>query len=182
MDETPHRKNMRLQGYDYSQNGAYFITICVDGKQKILGRVVGDAAHGVLDMQLSDVGEMVKRYIQNIPQHNGVILDNFVIMPNHIHLLIRIEGMSKATKNAGVPRAAENDGTPRAASPTTAAMTASIPRVINALKGLTSKKYGKSIWQRSYHDRIIRNEAEYLKIWRYIDENPQKWAEDRYYN
>lgn len=168
------RKYIRLKDYDYSQAGCYFVTICVKGRRKVLGRivVVGDAALGVPGgagvpfVELSDIGEMVKQHIRNINQQGGITLDNFVIMPNHIHLLIHLD--------SGTPI---NNETPRAASPTKAI----IPQIINALKGLTSKKFGETLWQRAYYDHIIRNEDEYQKIWRYIDTNPAKWEEDSYF-
>ena len=87
------------------------------------------------------------------------ILDKYIIMPNHIHLLIVINN---------------GDGTLRTASPT-------IPRVIHGLKVVTTKQIGYIIWQRGYHDHIVRKEDEYMGIWQYIDENPAKWAEDKYY-
>ena len=162
MGGLPKRKSIRLKTYDYSQNGAYFITICTQDRLELLGKIVGDAAFGVPHIELTPIGKIVSRHIENINNGNGFFMEKHSIMPNHIHLLVRVE----------------NDiGTPKAASPTKAI----IPQMVNALKGLSTKEYGKPLWQRSYHDHIARNEAEYLKIWQYIDENPARWAEDKYY-
>ena len=84
------------------------------------------------------------------------------LVPNHIHLMIMVTGWRDA----------------QCASPTKSV----IEKVVNALKSITSRQFGETLWQRGYHDHIIRNEAEYLRIWQYIDENPGKWAEDKYYS
>ena len=164
--ELPRRKPNRLKDYDYSQNGAYFVTICTKNQREILGTVVvGDAALGVPFVKLSKHGEIVKIFIENISNTNrNVFVPQYVIMPNHVHLILIVE-----FENA--------DGTPRAASPTKAL----IPKIINALKGLSSKKTGVSLWQRSYHDHIIRNEADYCRITEYIENNPAHWNEDCFY-
>jgi len=161
-DELPKRKNMRLKEYDYSQTGAYFVTVCTHARSELLGKIVGDAAFGVPHIELTPIGEIVRQHIENINNGNGLSAEKYITMPNHIHLLVRIE---------------PGTGTPKAASPTRAI----IPQMVNALKGLTTKKYGQPLWQRPYHDHIIRDEAEYLKIWQYIDENPAQWAEDMYF-
>ena len=162
-NRLPQRKPMRLKGYDYSQAGYYFLTICIKDRQKLLGQIVGDAALGVPRMELSSADKMVEGYINNINRQSGVRLDKYVIMPNHIHLLLCV-------------RASTDHGTPRAAPPTKA----SVPRVVNALKGLTSKKFGETLWQRTYYDHIIRDEADYQCKWQYIDENIFRWKDDEY--
>ena len=158
-----------MKEYDYSQNGAYFITICTQDRSILLGEIVGDAALGVPRIELSPIGEIVNRHMENINNGNGLSVEKHVVMPNHIHLPVRV-GNGIGTPNPDI-------GTPRAASPTKAI----IPQIVNAFKGLSTKKYGKPLWQRSYHDHIVRGEAEYLKVWQYIDKNPMKWAEDKYY-
>ena len=169
-NENPTRKHPRLKGYDYSQNGAYFITICVNvgrdvpGAPHILGRIVGDDVRDVPICELSDYGRIVEKRIEEM---NGVYddmnVEKYVIMPNHIHLIICVN---------------TDGGTSRTPSPTNA----KIPGFISTFKRFTNKECGISIWQRSYHDRIIRNDEEYLRIWKYIDENPIRWTEDQYYN
>ena len=173
------RKIIRLQNYDYSTNGAYFITICVENGHEILGQIVGDGAldvpcknddfSSVHYVKLTNIGEIVKRHIENTDNaYDGEIkLDKYVIMPNHIHILIMLNNAESA-----------NSGTSRAPSPTNQ----KIPQIISTLKTLITKELGYSIWQRSFHDHIIRNEEAYKKIWNYIDTNPQNWGKDKYYN
>lgn len=100
---------------------------------------------------------------QTIPTaYPYVSVEKYVIMPNHVHLLLRIRE--------------ENGGAPGSSRPTQ-----TIPRLIGVLKRLTNRDIGEKIWQTSYYDHIIRNEADYLRIWDYIDTNPAKWKEDEYY-
>ena len=146
----PNRKPNRLAGFDYGQNGAYFITICVKNRQNLLSDVVGDDAHIVP----KPYGRIVEKYIQNVPE-----IEKYVIMPNHIHLMIHID-----------------NGTMWASSPTNR-----IASIVRSLKTLTTKEIGNPIFQRGYHDHIIRGKEEYLEIWQYIENNPRKWQIDRYY-
>jgi len=188
MNDLPKRKPNRLKNYDYSQNGAYFVTICTKDHHEILGSVisVGDAALGVPSVELSEYGEIVEGFIENIAYANPDLhVPFYVIMPNHIHLILVVES-----------RNIEGNGTPRAASPTkmldaaestkTLNSAASptkmlVPKIINALKGLSTKKAGFPLWQRSYHDHIICSEQDYLRIAEYIENNPANWDKDCYY-
>ena len=159
MNNLPVRKPNRLKGYDYSQNGAYFITICVKDRRELLGKIVvrGDA-HIAPYTQLSQYGTVVERYI------NGITgIGKYIIMPNHIHMIIFIRS--------------DENGTMWSSSPTTQ----SVPQLIKSFKTLVTKEIGVSLFQRSYHDHIIRNEQDYLSIWQYIDTNPVKWEEDCFY-
>jgi len=89
----------------------------------------------------------------------------YIIMPNHLHMIIIIKNEIGGYAN----------GTMRTSCPTT------VPNLLRSFKTMVSKEIGFSLWQSRYHDHIIRNEADYLRIWQYIDENPIKWAEDEYY-
>ena len=148
--QLPKRKRTRLKDFDYSQNGYYFITICTKDKEKLLCEIVWDDAHIVP----SPYGVVIEKYIKSI-----VGIDKYVIMPNHIHLIIKIDS-----------------GTMWASSPTK-----SISQLIKSFKIIVTKEIGKPIFQRSFYDHIIRNENDYLKIWNYIDTNPMKWNEDCFY-
>ncbi|MFI3226656.1 MAG: transposase [Clostridia bacterium] len=162
------RKINRLQGYDYSQNGAYFVTICVKNHECILGEITdGDEKNvgetcGLPNIIIFEYGKIIEDEIQKIPNyyHSEVIVEKYIIMPNHVHMIIRLD-------NSGA------NGRPQV-SPT-------IPRIMQQFKGKITKQLGFSIWQRSYHDHIIRNEKEYEKIWQYIDTNAFKWNDDIYY-
>ncbi|MEG1993811.1 MAG: transposase [Oscillospiraceae bacterium] len=152
----PRRKPNRLKNYDYSQNCAYFITICVKERHELLCQIVGGDAHIDPCVQLSEYGMVADKYIRGV---TGI--DKYVIMPNHIHMIICVYG---------------GDGTMRASSPTQ-----SISQLIKSFKILVTKQIGFSLWQRSFHDHIIRSQQEYQKIWEYIDTNPLKWADDCFY-
>lgn len=158
----PKRKSMRLQDYDYASNGAYFVTLCIKDRQCILWNVGATCGRPCNDKHhLSDYGLIIDREICKIGMiyGNTVVIDHYVIMPNHIHMIIVLQdGM---------------DGRPKVA-PT-------ISRILQQFKGSISKQIGFSIWQKLFHDHIIRNEQDYQKIWEYIDTNPLRWQDDCYH-
>lgn len=158
------RKQNRLSFYDYSQNDAYFITICTRDRERILSEVVGGGALDAPQIRFLPYGKIVDNEIKRSNEiYDHIKIDKYVIMPNHIHLIIIIQN--------------RENGTSRAPSPTNAI----IPSFISMLKRFTNKKCGEKIWQRSFHDHIIRDEADYQRIWQYIDTNPVKWEYDCYY-
>jgi len=163
MMNLPNRKNNRLINYNYDSAGAYFLTICTKEKQCILSHIVGDDALGVPENQLTKMGKIVEKYILSGNNMDRVRVDKYVIMPNHIHIIMFVD--------------MDTSGTPRASSPTNAV----VPRFVAALKRLVNKETKQNIFQRSYHDHVIRGEQDYLKIWEYIDNNPQKWMLDCFY-
>lgn len=157
--DLPNRKPNRLKNYDYSQNGVYFITICTKNREKLLWEDVGASIARQNNVRLSTYGKIVDNAINNIEKrYTSISVDKYVIMPNHIHLLLRIKNESWRAMLA----------------PTTSV-------VVQQMKGYITKQIGSSIWQRSYHDHIIRNDHDYLEIWEYIDTNPLKWHEDCFY-
>ena len=159
----PSRKAIRIPDFDYSTPCAYFVTICTQDRRCILSDItVGDAALGVPELRLTDIGKIVEKYVLSTDRIPNLRVDKYCVMPNHVHMIVVV---------------AANNGTPRAASPTREA----IPNAVRVLKRLTNKEAGQELWQRSYHDHVIRNENDYREIWTYIDNNPAKWAIDRYY-
>ena len=164
----PKRVPHRLKEHDYSANGAYFITICTKNKECILSQIVGG---GVLDAPMTRLygyGAVIARRIEEMNRVYGHIqTPKYVVMPNHIHLLVHID--REETGSAA--------GTSRTPSPTSAL----IPQYVSTLKRMCNKEIGKNIWQRSYHDRVIRSDAEYDMIWEYIDTNPLRWELDCFY-
>ena len=169
MKDLPVRKNIRLNHYDYSRAGCYFITMCVKDRHEMLRKIVMDTEPPVgancVRPQLSKYGNIVEKEISVLSEtYDTVDVIKYVIMPNHVHMIIEIDG----DYGIGV-----GDGRAQCA-PT-------IPRIIKQFKGSITKQIGFSLWQKSFHDHIIRNEAEYQNIWRYIDENPARWEEDEYY-
>ena len=161
--ELTQRKRNRLKCYDYSKPGAYFVTVCTKDRREILSTVVGDGVLDVPKTVLTDYGTVAEKYIINIDVlYNSISIPEYVIMPNHIHMIIIVNdsgGMS---------------GTP---SPTNA----TIPFIVSTLKRLCAKEIGQDIFQRSYHDHIIRNRESYQKIRKYIRDNPKTWEYDCFY-
>ena len=158
--ECPARKPNRLSSYDYSTPGAYFLTLCTKNKQCILGSVVGASIARPATVALSAMGKIVEKAILQIPAHYpAVTVDQYVVMPNHVHLLLQIH-----TGESGRPMVA----------PT-------VSRIMQQMKGAVTKQIGQSVWQKLYHDHVIRGEKDYLKIWQYIDSNPAKWQDDCFY-
>ena len=154
------RKKNRLADYDYSQPGAYFVTVCTIDHKCILGTVVGADAHIGPSVVLTTAGKVVEKYIKSIPG-----IGAYVIMPNHVHMILHI-----SAKNA-------LQGPMWASAPTEA----SIPSMVRSWKVLVSKELGESIWQRSYYDHVIRDEQDYVTKVQYIEENPAKWFYDDYF-
>lgn len=153
-----HRKPNRLKKYDYSQNGSYFLTICSYERQYLFWEKES-ALYPHKDQRLSKIGRIVESSILNIEKHYpNIRVDNYVIMPNHVHMILTIQ---RSIDFKMICSSATN-----------------VSNVLNKFKGYASKKAGMTIWQKSYHDHIIRNEKDYLKIWEYIDNNPYRWKED----
>ena len=163
--QLPKRKPNRLANYDYSQNGVYFVTVCTKDKKCVLGKIispsdVGEAALCLPKNHLSRYGIAVEKYINNVCNvYDGVTIDKYVIMPNHFHMLLVINS---------------TNGRQGAASPT-------VGEIVKGIKSLSTKHTGADLFQRSFHDHIIRNDEDYSKIWEYIDTNPLKWELDKYY-
>ena len=157
-NKLPKRKYNRLKYFDYSTNGAYFITICTKDKRCILSSIVGEGLRALPKNILTPIGIEIEKSIEFI-NHNydNVLINKHIIMPNHIHLIVILN--TKAGGHGNPP----------------------LQNVIGQLKSYTTKIYGKQLWQCSYHDHIIRDEKDYLKIWEYINSNALKWSEDKYY-
>ena len=148
--EIPNRKQNRLSEYDYSQNGVYFVTLCTQDRRKILSEIVGDDAHIVP----KPYGQIAEKYIRNVPE-----IEKYVIMPNHIHMIIQLD-----------------EGSMWASTPTDIKPQHNrISNIIRSIKVLVAKEVGESVFQRSYYDHVIRNQKDYDEIWEYIEDNPRKW-------
>ena len=153
--ELPSRKRNRLKHYDYSSCGAYFITICTPDRRNYFWNGVGATIGRPQDVDLSQYGKLVDEAINNIPSiYPALKLDHYVIMPDHIHLLLIIR--------------ADEYGRPMVA-PT-------ISRVVQQLKGYITKRIGHSIWQKLFFDHVIRNRQDYEEHVKYICDNPVKWV------
>ena len=141
--ELPQRKRNRLPGHDYGQNGAYFITICTKDRECVLSDIVGDDALIVP----KPIGQVVEKYICNAPE-----IEKYVIMPDHIHMIVRLDGGNQSR----------------------------VTSIVRSIKTLTTKEVGEAVFQRSYYDHVIRNQEDYNEIWEYIENNPRKWAINKY--
>jgi len=128
-------------------------------------------------MALSIIGKAVAREIEETPSHyQGIAIDNYDVMPNHVHLLIKINKSDGAPGPLARKRRARPGGYVGASRPT-----ALIPAIATMIKKKTNKTFSSDLWQPSYHDHIVRDEEDYQRIWQYIDENPAKWTENAYY-
>ena len=169
--ELKKRKPTRLKEFDYSSSGAYFITICTKERQKILSKIVGDGAHDVPKTELTEYGKIVEKYILSTDKIENAFVEQYVIMPNHIHMIVYVANPENKYENL------KGGGTSRAPSPTNEI----IPHIVSTLKRLCNKEIGENIFQRSYHDHIIRNKEDYEEISKYIYQNPINWETDELY-
>ncbi len=160
MNNLPTRKPHRLKDYDYSLPGAYFITICTANRENILWQNLNDEIAVHNDIVLSDYGKIAEKAIGNIPiVYSAVSIDCYIIMPNHIHMLLQIH----ADESGRAMRA-----------PT-------IDKIICQMKGYITKQIGCNIWQKLYYDHIVRNLKEYEEIAEYIYNNPFSLHDDSFY-
>ena len=145
--ELPKRKKLRLPDYDYSENGAYFITICTKNKAKILCSIQAPANEAEApEIHLTPLGKTVETAIQKIPG-----METYVVMPNHVHMIILNQDHTD------------------------------ISAKVRLFKSVVARKTGMKIWQTSFYDHVIRDESDFQIKWKYIDDNPAKWASDEYY-
>ena len=152
--DLPKRKRNRLEGFDYSLSGCYYITVCTTNRLHIFWEFVGADMIRPDQPPLSDIGKIVQQGILQIPSHyEGVFLDKYCIMPDHIHLIVRIDKDDECGQMGAAP---------------------TISTVIGSLKRWISRQVGP-IWQKSFYDHCIRNEKDYNEIWEYIDQNPLKY-------
>ena len=148
--DLPKRKSPRIPNYDYGLPNYYFITICTHDKNCYFGDC----------NRLSKMGQIAEECILRISDfYPDIIIDHYVIMPNHVHAIIYFKKEMAST---------------------------TLSHVIGQYKmAVTKKIHGINseiiVWQRSFHDHIIRNQRSYEKIWKYIEDNPRKWEEDCFY-
>lgn len=165
------RKSLRLKNYDYSQNGFYFITICIQNKECLLGEIIDQ------EMILNHAGRMIDTIWHEIPKYyEGFKIHEYIVMPNHIHGIIEI-----SSRRGGPLCPPELDSSPTGLS---------LSDMIQRFKTMTTNKYiygvknhdwkvfPKQLWQRSYYEHIIRNEKTLEEIQTYIINNPKNWDKD----
>lgn len=192
MPERFHRRSIRLKGYDYAQEGAYFVTICTHERMHLFGQVVDAVMHP------SPLGDIAQRCWDAIPQHMPhVDIGDFVVMPNHVHgvMIIRERLAPYAAGGPGVvgvdhDRPLVDPDPPAATDPLARSMPivphGSLGRIVRAYKSAVTRMayadgllpHGTRLWQRNYYEHIIRDTAAHDRIARYIADNPANWAKD----
>ena len=166
-----HRRSVRLKGYDYTQEGAYFVTVVTQNHSCLFGELAGET------MCLNPAGKVVEECWQAIPDHfPHVELDAFVIMPNHVHGIIRIVGAKDFSPVHPDPVSPSDTSVFRSPKRTIGSVVRGFK--IGVTKCFRSNTEIQNVWQRNYHDHIIRNEAALNRIRQYIAENPARWGED----
>ena len=152
--EKHHRQSVRLEGYDYSRVGLYFVTVCCWQKECLFGRVVSDT------VELTEAGSLAERFWKEIPvRFPSVVLDEFVIMPNHLHGILQFTMRDNEKTTLG-----------------------SVMRAYKSLSAIAiNRQLGRSerpVWQRNYHEHLVGDEEALSNIRRYIILNPSRWDKD----
>lgn len=168
---APHRnrRSIRLQGYDYSQAGAYFLTLCTQNREHLFGEIING------EMRLNEAGRMVAdEWIKTAEIRAEIELDEWVVMPNHFH------GILVLTTNVGAIHESPLHMT------VSQRRNMAVPKIIGRFKMVSSKRINKSrqtpgakLWQRNYWEHIVRNESELNRIREYIHDNPTQWELDK---
>jgi len=175
-----HRRSIRLPEYDYTQPGWYYVTICVDYMERLFGDVIN------MKMMLNEMGRIIKYHWEKLPKHfKNILMDECIIMPNHLHGIVRIVGAkhSKSNNNVLTKNVSVNASPlrPNGTNP------GSLPAIIQNFKSITTRKInqirkspGARVWQHNYYEHVIRNENDLNRIRQYIINNPLKWPDDDY--
>ena len=186
-----HRRSIRLREYDYSRAGAYFVTICSWERECRFGEVVDG------EMRLNGEGEIIREeWLRTEIVRKEVELGEYVVMPNHVHGIVRIIdtvgahgvrpiggavneliGCASSGCNASsgrTPCAPTMNRAPKSLGSLVAGLKSAVTKRINIIRG----NPGGPVWQRNYYEHVIRNEADYQRIAEYIENNPTRWAED----
>jgi putative transposase len=188
-ETAAHRcRSLRLKGYDYAQAGAYFVTICTQGRTCLFGEVVDDTMH------LNDAGEMLTALWTGIPARiANVEVDAFVVIPNHLHGIIVLpdrDEIGDVVDHVGAPLVGAHGRATTTKKKTTIGVAPTIGDVVGAFKSLATVEYIRGVksaawpafrtrlWQRNYYEHVIRNEEGLNRVRRYIDENPARWVFD----
>ena len=172
-----HRRTLRLEGFDYTQTGYYFVTIVVKERKCLLGEIAGE------EMKLNEMGRIVAASWKWLgDQYPYVELDEYIVMPNHVHGIIVI----KDTDNGAIASHRRGDSRIAPTPPSQVQKRKSLGRLVGAVKTVSARKVnlcrgtpGQPLWQRNYYEHVIRNEESLAQIRQYIRDNPAKWELDR---
>lgn len=161
-----NRRSIRLKGFNYASPGAYFVTICTHGRERLFGQIKGGAP------ALSPHGQVVAETWRRIPRHFAhVQVDAFVVMPDHIHGIVVIRERLACAR-------LESGGRPKGTAP------GSLPAIVQNFKAVSARRInglrgspGRRVWQEDYYEHIVRDEAALAAIRQYIENNPRRWRE-----
>ncbi len=166
MDRAVNRKDIRLKAYDYSQCGAYFVTVCSRNREPLFwddvpyayppvgADMIRPNSRGNQEIPLSAAGQIVDRAIRNIATiYDGVMVEKYVVMPDHVHMILTITGGRMIS------------------APT-------ISTIVGGMKRWASRQCGRPLWQKSFYDHVIRDDNGFLTRWNYIDTNPARRRAD----
>ena len=164
MSQLTTRKTIRISEFNYSSNGAYFVTLCTKDRRCILSDIVYESIDNTIvgmaicrpHVVLTSIGECVNDCIK-IANKENVEIKHYIIMPNHVHMIVCL---LPTTDDRG---------------------RSSLQQIIKNIKSFTTKSAGYPLWQSRFYEHIIRNRNQHQKIIKYIHENPLHWREDRYY-
>ena len=164
----PNRKKIRLEGYDYNIAGLYFITVCTKGKKKLLCDIqkplVGSVVLDAPLVQMTKYGEIVERRLQVMSDfYENIKLDDFVVMPNHVHMMVRVIDFGNGASGTTLPTLNK------------------VGRFVGTFKRFTNREIGFDIWQSGSNDRIVRSDEEYIAYMEYMEANPRRWLTDKHY-
>jgi putative transposase len=164
MKPLPKRKSTRLKEYDYSQFGFYFITICLKERKEFFSKVIDGK------IILTEFGKIVEDILIELPKYYNIEIDSYIIMPDHIHIIIVVDNDPTREKNISTKIKTLSDVIGKFKSYST-------KRIRTQLKGTQDFN-----WQKSFYDRIIRSEKELYQIRKYIEENPLRWEIEKHYS
>ena len=173
--KLPYRKSIRLKNYDYSSNGYYFVTICTQNREKLFGEIVGATLCG----RPNNPDKLIVKWLLELEnKFKGVKIDEYIVMPNHIHFIIKRTGDHTGSTGDHTGLTGDHTGSP-------------LRDIIGWFKTMTTNEYIAGVkdgrfmpfkgrlWQRNYYEHIIRNYDDYINIADYIQNNPLKWEEDK---
>ncbi len=160
---TRRRRSIRLPGYDYTQDGAYYVTIVTQGRKTLFGDIVDD------EMHLNETGQLIADSWEWLAtRHSYVELDSYIVMPNHLHGILML-----------------TSDEPRGGSRTAPTKRKPLGRLIGAFKTVTTRQVnlvqgtpGQLLWQRNYYEHVIRDDDEWNRVREYIASNPTQWEKD----
>ena len=195
LSSLKRRKTTRLKGADYNNNGAVFLTICTKDRRCILSRIVGTGlpdgpqgssmvGTGLSDgpkVQLTRYGEIADKYINQINDfYSNLSIESYVIMPNHIHIMLWVKGDECGP--SGTPAPTVKDLCGPSGTPVPTAQNTIPAKFLSTFKRFCNRECGINIWQYRSYDHIIRNRQDYDEHLRYIYENPMRWYYDELYS